>query len=90
MGLLTLDLAREQLDLFSRIGVEVAWLSTLSTRALELTLELGWTLPYDAFYLALALLLDCDVWTADRRFYRDARTSYSRVRFLLDYPRPGS
>ena len=37
---------------------------------------------YDSFYLALADMLDVDLWTADRRFFNALRGEEPRVRML--------
>jgi predicted nucleic acid-binding protein len=37
---------------------------------------------YDSFYLALAAMLDVDLWTADRRFFNALRGEEPRVRML--------
>lgn len=33
-------------------------------------------------YLALAEALDCELWTADERFYRAASSGHTRVRWI--------
>lgn len=38
-------------------------------RAFEWTLQFGRASAYDSYYLALAERLNCELWTADRRFY---------------------
>lgn len=57
----------------------------IAQRALAIAAQLNLRYPYDAFYLALGELLDCDVWTADRAFYTAAHESFSRVRLLADF-----
>ena len=57
----------------------------LYPRALALASELGQGAVYDSVYLALAESLDCELWTADIRFSRAARTHYPRVRLLSDF-----
>ena len=54
-------------------------------RALALASELGQGAVYDSVYLALAESLDCELWTADGRFYRAARPTYPNVRLLTDF-----
>jgi len=44
----------------------------LSERALDWTLRLRRTAAYDSYYLALAELLNCQFWTADRKLYNAA------------------
>ena len=49
--------------------IELYHTPKLNNRALELTHQLGQGAVYDCHYLALAELLDCEMWTADERFY---------------------
>lgn len=53
----------------------------LGRRALELAFALRLPAAYDAFYLALADLEGCELWTADRRLAAVASSSH-RVRWL--------
>ena len=53
-------------------------------RALELASQLGQGAAYDSHYLALAESLDCQMWTADERFYRVATSETDRVCLLGD------
>lgn len=39
---------------------------------------------YDAHYLALAETLNCDLWTADERFYRAASATFKFVKWLAE------
>ena len=59
-------------------------------RALELASELGQGAVYDSHYLALAEILDCEMWTADERFYRSASPMVSRLRLLNEFVAPES
>lgn len=54
----------------------------LNVRALELAVQLEQSAVYDAHYLALAVTLDCGLWTADERFYRSAKVSYPRIHWI--------
>ena len=54
----------------------------LHTRAMELADNLRQRAVYDSHYLALAELLDCEMWTADERFYRAAVARFPRVRWI--------
>ncbi len=61
----------------------------LHRRALELAGELGQGASYDCHYLALAEALECELWTADDRFYRAARTAFASVRSLSEVDAAG-
>ncbi len=47
-----------------------------------------WNLPasYDAAYLALAELMDYELWTADRRFAGGLRKKVPRLRVISNRP----
>lgn len=59
--------------------------STLSLRALELAHDFALKAPYDAHYLALAEMADCDFWTADERLWNSVRNNLSRVKWIGSY-----
>ena len=57
----------------------------LHIRALQLASQLKQNAAYDAHYLALAESFDCELWTADERFFRAASSGVDNVRWLGDY-----
>ena len=57
----------------------------LHGRALQLASQLKQDAAYDAHYLALAESVGCDLWTADERFYRAARSSDDNVRWIGEF-----
>jgi predicted nucleic acid-binding protein len=65
----------------------------LSTRrevipiAWELAKQFSRPQIYDATYLAVAQINDCDFWTADEKLYNVVRDELDWVRWLGDYPR---
>lgn len=59
--------------------------TTLYPRALALASELSQGAVYDSVFLALAEFLDCELWTADARFYRAASPRYDNVRLLTEF-----
>jgi len=84
-GDVILEEAQERISALSDVPIDLVYSKDLSRSALALSLEFGWKYLYDAFYLAVGELFDCDVWTADSLFYRDARITHPRVRLLADY-----
>lgn len=54
----------------------------LVQRAWDLARQYEQPQVYDCFYLALADLLDTELWTADRRFFNAVRRRERRVRLL--------
>lgn len=63
-------------------GISLREAPRLHSRALELAVHLQQNAVYEAHYLALAEMLDCELWTADESFYRASRPSASNVRWL--------
>jgi pentatricopeptide repeat protein len=62
----------------------------LHGRALELAHELQQGAVYDAHYLALSEALDCDLWTADEKFFRAASPMAENVRWIGEFVPPTS
>lgn len=53
--------------------------------AWKLARELNQATTYDTVYLALARILDCELWTADRKFHNAARAQAPQVKWVGDY-----
>ena len=81
-GELTLSEASSQVELLLASGVQFQDAPGIHARALELANALEQGAVYDSHYLALAEELDCDLWTADRRFQRAVGTTSDRVRWI--------
>ena len=79
---LSVAAAARQIELLLASGVELIETPSLHVRALAIASELNQSAAYDAHYLVLAEELDCDLWTADARFYRAAAPTVDRVRLL--------
>jgi predicted nucleic acid-binding protein len=77
--------AREALDRFLAMPVEVSLPGILDREALELTITYGLPSAYDAYYVALAESLGCDLWTADRRLFDAVQGKLPFVRWVGDY-----
>ena len=84
-GLLTSDDAKRLMLELYQSGIDFRPSRPLHNRAIELAVELNQRLAYDFHYLALAESLNCDFWTADQPFYRAARNSHPRVRWIGNY-----
>lgn len=57
----------------------------LHRRAMDLARTLHQAAAYDCHYLALAEIVDCEMWTADDRFHRAVSTFSRRVHRLADF-----
>ena len=78
------DSARMILQLLGS-RLELHQTSGLHARALELASELQQGAVYDAHYLALAEEFDCELWTADQRFYRAVNARLKKVHWLGEF-----
>ena len=69
-------------------GIELHDPPDLYGRALELANLLSQGAVYDAHYLALAETLDCELWTADEKFFRAANPVGRNVRWIGELIQP--
>ena len=81
---LTVEAAADLIGSLLDSRLELHETPSLHGRALQLASELDQGAAYDAHYLALAATLDCELWTADERFFRAASAVSSNVRWLDD------
>ena len=58
----------------------------LPGRALEIAAQFGLKWIYDAFYVALAEIVGCDLWTADEALHAALSGTHANVRLLSEYP----
>ena len=77
--------AVEHMTKLLALPIELRDMPELHARAIELAGELRQGAAYDAHYLALAEILECDMWTADGRFYRSAGRGIDRVRWIGEF-----
>ncbi len=75
-GELSSDAAILLLDGLLESGIELREPFGLHRKAVELAGRLKQDAVYDAHYLALAVALECELWTADERFYRAAAPAF--------------
>ena len=87
-GELTVEAAADLIEslLLSRIELHEA--PGLHRRALELANRLDQGAAYDAHYLALAEFLDCELWTADKRFFLVASHVSDNVHWVGGFTAP--
>jgi predicted nucleic acid-binding protein len=85
-GNLTLDEGLARLYRFGRIRVEQISLDGLRERALTIALKANMKWIHDAFYVALAEMLGCELWTADEVLIAALGGAHPNVRSLKTYP----
>jgi predicted nucleic acid-binding protein len=81
-GVLGEQEAEKSLRAALALGVVVDSAPEAHAVALSLARRLNLAATYDAHYLALAEILDGELWTADGRFHRAASPSVPRLRLL--------
>lgn len=79
---LSWEVAIQLLDGLIGAGIQLQEPIGLHPRAVQLAGSLQQGVVYDAHYLALAEMLDCEMWTADERFYRAANSQFPRIHWL--------
>lgn len=84
-GEMDAEAAGDLLQDMMAVGVALTETPGLHRRALELASQLRQGAVYDAHYLALAESLDCELWTADQRFYRAVSPSIGNVRWIGEF-----
>ena len=87
-GELALEDAGRLLETLLASGIDLQESPALHVRALELARELNQGAVYDSHYLALAQQLDCDLWTADEKFFKVARQAAGNIRWIGDIAAP--
>jgi len=79
---LSLEEADLALSTIMLLGVQVTEPAGLYSRSLELAASCSATNAYDAQYVALAEIEDCELWTADERLEASMRSLPSRVKLV--------
>jgi predicted nucleic acid-binding protein len=85
-GLLARDQFVSAIDALVDLPVNLSHPGAVVARAVQLALDFQLATPYDAFYLALAEQLQCDLWTADERFHATVTAQHPRVHLLAEWP----
>jgi len=76
------DDARISLEEALSLGIDLLNPPNLSIRAFDIALHVDRPNTYDAHYLALAEMLDCDFWTVDEKFYNAVKGNFVNIRCL--------
>ena len=85
-GSLILDDALPLIDQLEDLKIRRVSPVGLSRRAFEIAVQFQLKWIYDAFYVALAEIIGCDLWTADEALHDAVRDAHANVRLLSDYP----
>ena len=65
--------------------IQITYDSRIKERARQIARRFNQRRVYDATYVALADLRECEFWTADRVFFEAVRLELTFVKYLLDY-----
>ncbi len=84
-GELSLEAATRLLDALVNSGIRMREPNGLHSRAMQIASQLRQGSTYDAHYLALSDMLDCELWTADERFHGSASERFQNVRLLRTF-----
>ena len=84
-GEISAEMAIRHISEFLTSGVEVRDAPETHVRAVELAGRLRQGAACDCHHLALAEVLRCELWTADRRFYRSAQHDIGRTRWIGEF-----
>lgn len=82
---LTPEEGKEALQSFEQFRVSIYMPPTLCEEALELAQAYHRRTVYDSHYVALAKLLSCDLWTADKELYKTFSPQLPFVKWIGDY-----
>jgi predicted nucleic acid-binding protein len=85
-GLIAWEDHKAALEEFLSIDIEWQDFQGLTVRATELARRYQRPNTYDAFYLALAEKLGCQLWTADERFYNAVEKDCSSIHWVGSSP----
>ena len=83
-GTITLEGAADLMTLTASHRVSLYEAHDFHSQALQLAARFNQRAVYDSHYLALAMALDCEFWTADERFYRSVANDVRNVRLISE------
>jgi predicted nucleic acid-binding protein len=85
-GEIDLPTAHTALEIILGFGIEIREEPGLQARAMALARQLTRPTTYDCHYLALAEQYQCELWTADQRFYNAVKQVISSVKWIGNNP----
>lgn len=82
---LTVDQAQRAFASLQRLPIKTTHSLEQRVRAWEISSEFQFPTVYDATYLALAELSQCEFWTADEKLFKQVRDKLTYVQWLGNY-----
>lgn len=83
---LTADPAQRAFASLRALPIKTKHSAEQRERAWEIASEFQFPTVYDATYLALAELSQCEFWTADEKLFKQVRDKLTFVQWLGNYP----
>jgi predicted nucleic acid-binding protein len=83
-GIMDDEDGRVALSLLDRFAIDVVPVLSLYAEAWKIAVDYNLSTLYDAYYMALAKLHECDFWTADQRFLNSV-PNLPYVRSIRDF-----
>jgi len=74
-------------QLFLEMGIRTINHPSVTTMAWEMAKRFNLPRTYDLQYLAVAELIDCPLWTNDRKFINSLQNRVQRIKWVGDYGR---
>lgn len=81
-GIMSYEDARCSLEAFSSLDIEFFDRLELSLRAYDIAFRFNLSTAYDAFYLAVSEILECEFWTSDERLYNAISGNFHGLRWI--------
>ncbi len=85
-GLLSQERGDFAFQAYQAQGVTLLSTSELHQRAWDIAKQLNQPKVYDSYYLGLAEILDCEMWTADERLFNTVKDKFPRVKWIGQIP----
>lgn len=82
---LDLETANASLAVFYAINIQIISLTDLVVCARNIARRFQQNKIYDSLYAAIAQLIDCEFWTADKAFFNAVSPELQFVKYLPDY-----
>ena len=83
-GHVSYDEAKDMMANLMAVPIVYHQSASLHSRAMELAEVLGQDMVYHSFFLALAEFMDCEFWTADKRFYNAAQNTHPQIHYITE------
>jgi len=84
-GILSPEDARRCLEEALSLDIDYLDPPDLPLLAFDIATRFGLSTAYDAYYLGLAEILGCELWTADEELFNAVREGFDKIKLLKDF-----